>query len=556
MFAAWASQDSTGIEAMATYCERDAAIPVALIQKLMYVPTWVELARVCFTPLYHILNGGQQRRVYNVISRFVMNKYAINQESSGWPAETDDSDYQGATVIEPISGFYKQPVSVLDFESLYPSIMIYFNLCPSVLLLDHDKANTVPHDSHKILHGASFEKEYKFAKHTTGVLPELLRHLLKTRKAVKAQMNTATGFEKFVLNGRQNALKVVCNSVYGFCGVSQEKGLLPCKPVAAVTTLKGRAFIDAAKTYVEATWSGSKVLYGDTDSIMVLWPGNISIAEAYDLGDKAAKEVTDVLRSGTVAGLGLGMLSESRLAVRLANEKVECPYLLIRKKMYAAVKHTPGKMPGTFVSEVEAKGIDAVRRDRTKLVRDLSDNILDALMVKSDETLAFRMLQETLDNINDNKIPMENYVLSKSLKGTYVNGDHMPHVAAWQRMRDRGDSGLPPVGSRMPMVFTLSKTSETLYNVAEHPEYAKKMGLRPWPKYYIESVRSAIERLLEPTGMNVAGLFEAALDRAKFIASGNASLMKRSVSDGSTASVQQGTAKKKKTEPVTSKRLF
>lgn len=67
-------------------------------------------------------------------------------------------------------------------------------------------------------------------------------------------------FKKAVLNGRQNGLKIVCNSVYGFCGVSASKGLLPCKPVAAVTTLKGRSFIDAAKNYVEKTYEGSKVL--------------------------------------------------------------------------------------------------------------------------------------------------------------------------------------------------------------------------------------------------------------------------------------------------------
>jgi DNA polymerase delta subunit 1 len=344
MFEAFRTGNAEGLTQTMEYCIRDAEIPLLLIQKLVYVPSWIEMSRVCFTNLFAVLNGGQQRRVFNVISRFVHNKYALNQPIQGlWPVEDTADDtrapqYQGATVIEPITGFYQTPVSVLDFESLYPSIMIYFNLCPSVLLGYTEKGLTtssVEHDIHEIKFDLgtstsnitsststttspntqnvqnSSSRHYAFAKHIPGVLPQLLRHLLKSRKAVKALMNTSTDpFEKFVLNGRQSALKVVCNSVYGFMGVSDKKGLLPCKCIAAVTTMKGRAFIDRAKQHVEEHWPGSKVLYGDTDSIMVLWPlrdqsGNndvttmssmeltpskkpLTIAEAYENGNQAS----------------------------------------------------------------------------------------------------------------------------------------------------------------------------------------------------------------------------------------------------------------------------
>lgn len=529
LFASWKSQDPAALERVAKYCERDADIPVALIQSFTYVPTWVELSRVCFTPIVTILNAGQQRRVYNVISKFVHNRYAINIRDSGWPEvpydEDEDQskrkpDYQGATVIEPMSGFYKTPVSVLDFESLYPSIIIYFNLCPSVLLLQE---TAVPKDTHTITHniktGSTYaieDRTYTFAKHIPGVLPELLRHLLKSRKAVKAEMNKATGFEKFVLNGRQNALKIVCNSVYGFCGVSAQKGLLPCKPVAAVTTLKGRAFIDAAKTYVESTWPGSKVLYGDTDSIMVLWPPNeaLSIEDAYARGDQASAGVTTVLQTGSIPGLGTSIMPDARFAVKLANEKVECPYLLIRKKMYAAVKHTPGKTG--FQSELEFKGIDAVRRDRTKVVRDLSEQVLDALMIKSDVQLAQTILSTGLTKLLKNEVPIEDYVMSKSLRGTYAS-ENLPHVMAWKRMKARGDAGLPPQGSRMPFVITMPEKTVPLYELAEHPEYIKLRNLRPWAFYYIENIRNVMERLLEPTGIPVSSLFDDAEAKAKFL---------------------------------------
>lgn len=514
MFDAWARQDAARLEDVAVYCERDSEIPMRLIQKLIYIPTWVELSRVCYTSMTAILNGGQQRRVYNVIARFVHHRYAINPRPSGWPEHAED--YEGATVLEPEAGYYTSPVSVLDFESLYPSIMIYFNLCPSVLLLE---SATVPHDVHTIVH-ESGPRNYLFAKHTPGVLPDLLRHLLKTRKEVKQLMAKATGFEKFVLNGRQNALKVVCNSVYGFCGVSVDKGLLPCKPVAAVTTLKGRMFIDAAKTHVETTFPGSRVLYGDTDSIMVLWPPGLTVADAYAKGTLASQSVTTVLQSGSLLGLGTGTLD--RTSVKLANEKVECPYLLIGKKMYAAVKWVPGSHG--FQSELEFKGIDAVRRDRTKVVRDLSERILDALMIKADTSLAMTLLTDGLRGVLDNTISLDDYVMSKGLKGSYAS-ENLPHVAAWRRMTLRGDSGIPPQGSRMPFIVTMPKGKKVpLYEIAEHPAYVKLRSLRPWPEYYIDQIRSAIERILQPTGIPVAELFASADVEAKFLRNGTASL--------------------------------
>lgn len=565
MFEAWRTTDVETMKHTIRYCTRDAEIPLRLIQKLVYVPTWIEMSRVCYTPLSHVLNGGQQRRVFNVISRFVHDKYALNIRDSGWPVrdeeDSDKPDYQGATVIEPKSGFYQDPVSVLDFESLYPSIMIYFNLCPSVLVLDNSLQ--IEKDTHTITHfdenGNPFEKQYCFAKHIQGVLPQLLRHLLKSRKAVKALMNQTTDkFEKFVLNGRQNALKVVCNSVYGFTGVSAAKGLLPCKPVAAVTTLKGRSFIEAAKDYVESKWNAN-VLYGDTDSIMVLWKFGtlhpekaVTIEEAFQLGEQASKEITEFLQQKVGGTFGVGGTLESRTAVRLANEKVECPYLLIRKKMYAAVKWTPSKN-GSLSSELEYKGIDAVRRDRTKVVRELSESVLNNLMLKNNIDASLKVLKDGLASILNNNLPIEDYILSKSLKGTYAS-ENLPHVAAWKRMQARGDPGIPPQGSRMPMVFVMPRDPKNvnLYDIAEHPEFVKRQKLRPWAFYYINNIRNVMERLFEPTNIPVSALFDDAEQRANHMASNTKSLLKRDES----IQLEAATKKKRKVDEVKSKTLF
>jgi DNA polymerase elongation subunit (family B) len=240
---------------------------------------------------------------------------------------------------------------------------------------------------------------------------------------------------------------------------------------------------------------------------------------------KHLKAITDVLQLGTGGVLGLGGSKESRMAVKLANEKVECPYLLIGKKMYAAVKWTPSK-GHEFSSELEYKGIDAVRRDRTKIVRELSEAVLTNLLVHNDIKNALKLLQDGLNSIVDNKVPLEDYILSKSLKGSYAS-ENLPHVQAYKRMQQRGDPGLPPLGSRMPMLFVTPKNPKNvkLYEIAEHPEYVRQKKLRPWAYYYINNIRNVMERLFEPTQIKVSKYFDDAEARANHITSRNRSLL-------------------------------
>jgi len=568
IFSAYRTLNATQMALMLDYCARDADIPILLIEKLSYVPIWIEMSRVSYTSLHSVLNGGQQRKVYNLISHFVHNSHALNVSNSEWPdtavdllhddattsgasaAKKSKSDYQGATVIEPIVGFYTEPISTLDFESLYPSIMIHFNLCPSVYvatsrlkdtLESMDPCNESNLEIHTIDHidqssGALFQKQYGFVKHIEGVVPRLLQHLLKARKIAKKAMALSTdSFEQNVQNGRQLALKISCNSVYGFFGVSAHKALMSCKPVAAVTTLKGRAFIEASKTFVETTYPGSKVVYGDTDSVMILWKtldnNSVSIPKSYALAEEASAAITDLLRAGLVHGATKPLLDTAQSAVTLANEKVYCPYLLIQKKNYAGLKYTikAKHRPDTlqdFDSCVDMKGIDAVRRDRSKLVKTLSENVLDALLVQKSLDLAISKVQSILDSVVNNEAPIEWFVLSKSLKSIYKT-ENQPHVQARKRMIARSDQDVPEIGTRMPYVIVRAKKSGVpLYEHTEHPDYVKKAKLRICAKYYLENAQDVIARLLGPTGQGqaIAKMFSKAIHDADHKASGNTTL--------------------------------
>merc|ERR1712187_381239 len=182
-----------------------------------------------------------------------------------------DDKYEGATVLEPITGYYEKPIATLDFASLYPSIMMAHNLCYCTLV-PPEKMNSV--DPEKVTVTPSGCK-FVLSSTQKGLLPRILEELLAARKKAKREMAEATDpLTKSVLNGRQLALKISANSVYGFTGATV--GVLPCLEISSSVTAFGRTMIDDTKKQVEAKYNikngyehDAQVVYGDTDSVMV-----------------------------------------------------------------------------------------------------------------------------------------------------------------------------------------------------------------------------------------------------------------------------------------------
>jgi len=506
LFRIYNEKDEKGAVEVVKYCERDAEIPVRLMLKLQYLTSWIGLSKVTHLNPESIVNGGQQQRVFSLLSSRVLNTHAINIEPSGWP---NTPEYVGATVIEPDAGFFTTPISTLDFASLYPSIIGSNNLCFSTLVTDRSLLPKLMHEGRPLFQDFAIEhplnnetvtRRYAFVTHVPSVLADALISLLSERKAVKKQMEkTEDPFLKEIFNKRQAALKVVCNSVYGFTGVDVDKGLLSCKPIAAVTTLIGRRLIGMSKKFVENEFKGSRVVYGDTDSIMINW--NVTtLEEAFYLGEDASKKTTSYLRkflineqSSLKAG---GRDVESMVSiVKLEHEKEYWPYLLLKKKNYAGRKWTPKSIdPLVMKDEIDMKGIQAVRRDTVPFVADLSRTILDALLIERSEESALKLLRSTLKDVSLGKLPIEKYIISKSLSASY-KGENIPHVLAWNKMKLRNEPDVPSVGGRMPFVYTSGKAP--LASRAEHPNFASKSNLQLDTAYYIQASKNSIMKLLQ-----------------------------------------------------------
>jgi len=327
MFARFVEGDPKKLYEVAEYCIKDTLLPHKLMKKMCILLNLVEMAKATWVPLSFLVERGQQIKVFSQLSKKARELgYMVPTIKYG---SLPEEQYEGATVLEAQKGAYYTPITALDFEALYPSIMMAHNLCYSTYVMDERRYGKIPGITYETFNIGN--KTYKFAQDVPSLLPAILMELKQFRKKAKRDMAAATGYMKEVYNGKQLAYKVSMNSVYGFTGAG--KGILPCVPIASTTTCRGRGMIEETKTYVEANFPGAKVRYGDTDSVMVEFDvgdrkGVEAIEYSWEIGERAAEECSALFKKPN----------------NLELEKVYWPYFLYSKKRYAAKLWTRVKM--------------------------------------------------------------------------------------------------------------------------------------------------------------------------------------------------------------------
>jgi len=459
---------------LAVYCVKDSYLPLQLMNKLLYMVTYVELARVCKVPINYLLNRGQQIRVF---SQLLNKSYERGMIIPAVKSSKSDDQFQGATVIEPQTGYYKCPIPTLDFASLYPSIMIAHNLCYSTLL-------TRPEPGVEYEESPNNEK-FVSNNEFPGVLPEILKELLAARKATRQLMEKETDqMRKAVYNKRQLALKISANSVYGFTGATV--GKLPCLAISETVTAYGRMMIMKTKELVEQKYTvengypdNANVIYGDTDSVMVKF-GDISLQQAIDLGKEAAAFVSQFFPP----------------PVHLEFEKAYMPYLLISKKHYAGLLHTNA----VKYSYIDAKGIESVRRDNCRLVQNLVQKVLNLLLIDKNSDAAINFVKNVVSDLVSDRIDLSFLVISKTLsKKEDQYKAKQPHVELAERMAKRDPGSAPRMGDRIAYVITDGLKNARAYEKSEDPIYVLEHGLRIDTKYYLENqLEKPLNRLFSP----------------------------------------------------------
>ena len=477
MFARFVEEDPVKLREVAEYCIKDTLLPHRLLSKLCTLINLLEMAKATWVPLCYLVERGQQIKVFSLLTKKAR-EMGFMVPTIMWGQYSADG-YEGATVLEAQKGAYYTPITALDFEGLYPSIMMAHNLCYSTLVMD-SKYENIP--------GVKYETFgfSKFAQDVPSLLPNILLELKQFRKQAKKDMAKSTGALKEMYNGKQLAYKVSMNSVYGFTGAA--KGMLPCVQIASTVTLKGRSMIDETKAYVEKNFPGSKVRYGDTDSVMVEFDvgnrkGKEAIEYSWEIGERAAEECTKLFKAPN----------------NLELEKVYCPYFLYSKKRYAAKLWTKGKDGNMNMDYIDVKGLQLVRRDNTPHMREVCKELLDVVLESSDTGPPKALALQRAIELIEGDVPNDKLILSQGLSDSYKS-QNLAHVQVRNKMRDRQPGSEPQSGDRVPYILLdTGDPKAKAYEKAEDPKYAKDNDLKvDYAYYFINKFLNPVCDLIEP----------------------------------------------------------
>jgi DNA polymerase delta subunit 1 len=168
---------------LAVYCLKDAYLPQRLMDKLMALVNYTEMARVTGVPFNMLLSRGQQVKFISQLFRKALEQQLVVPNLRN---ESSDEQYEGATVIEPSRGYYDVPVATLDFASLYPSIIQAHNLCYTTLLnkTSIEKLNLKKDEDYIVTPNGDLFATSKVRK---GLLTQILEELLNARKKAKKE---------------------------------------------------------------------------------------------------------------------------------------------------------------------------------------------------------------------------------------------------------------------------------------------------------------------------------------------------------------------------------
>ena len=466
---------------IAKYCIQDCDLVLTLMAKLDTFVNACGMADVCKVPIQYIFLRGQGIKIYSAI---VYNASKRNQIIMSQENEEGDISYEGAIVLPPKIGMYlDQPIPVLDFNSLYPSNMIAFNLSPDTLvyvktfnaqgkkikqegsdgeefILKGYKIDEISYDSNGERIVCGFVQPTEDLR-TIGVIPQTLDILLKKRKETRKLMETIKDeSQKSVLNGLQLAYKTVANSVYGQAG-SRTSPIRKLE-VAACTTAAGRDRIQFAKKIVEEEFGG-EIIYGDTDSIFIKFMTK-SLSESIDLAKKAADKITSLCRK----------------PYKIEYEKTFFPFILFCRKRYV------GLMYEDDLNKCKRKtmGIALKRRDNAPIVKDIYGGALDILMETRNIKSCQLFVKDMLIKVLQNKVPLDKFIITKQLRDDYKNPEQIAHRVLADRMEERDAGNKPQVGDRLSFIFVSGREGKQGDRI-EHIDYVKEKGLKPDAEFYI-----------------------------------------------------------------------
>jgi DNA polymerase I len=346
--------------------------------------------------------------------------------------------YEGAYVMDPKVGFH-QNVQVPDFASLYPSIILSWNMSNETVLNETDDYSDFNGDYAKApTTGVCFRTDYE------GMIPKALSRLIKKRGEYKFRAKQyEVGTEEYKnMTNLSTAVKVVTNSFYGLIG--NEGSRFYNKDIARSVTLTGQWLIRQTADYFDQ--HGYETVYGDTDSVFC-------IASQEDM-----MQMIDDLNSQFFPRLLKNVGCKSN-HIKLDFDKGFATLLLITKKRYVGkLSLMKGRQVSSDV-EPEVKGLETQRSDQVRYAQELLRKYMDILIqVEADPVSVDQLLRDDADLFFKKELSVDEIEIAASVKD-YPDKYKVknPQVKVAEQMINDGMEFFP--GMKIPYVVVGHKPS-------------------------------------------------------------------------------------------------
>uniref|UniRef100_A0A673B1P1 DNA polymerase n=1 Tax=Sphaeramia orbicularis TaxID=375764 RepID=A0A673B1P1_9TELE len=465
----------------------DAKLILQIMCELNVLPLALQITNIAGNVMSRTLMGGRaERNEFLLLHAFHEKSYIVPDKPSFKKTQLEMAEgeeevdagkgkrkkkaaYAGGLVLDPKVGFYDKFVLLLDFNSLYPSIIQEFNICFTTVQRE-------AHNAQKKNMEDELEEipEIPDPSLEMGILPKEIRKLVERRKQVKQLMKQQDLNPDLYLQYdiRQKALKLTANSMYGCLGFSYSR--FYAKPLAALVTHKGREM-------------NLEVIYGDTDSIMIN-TNSKSLEEVFKLGNKVKAEVNKLYK-----------------LLEIDIDGVFKSLLLLKKKKYAALV-VEQQSEGRYTLKQELKGLDIVRRDWCDLAKECGNYVIGQILSDQSRDVIVENIQKHLVEVGEKvaggAIPLNQYEIHKALTKDpqdYPDKKSLPHVHVALWINSQG-------GRRVKAGDTISyiicKDGSTL--AASQRAYAleqlqKQDGLSLDTQYYLaQQIHPVVSRICDP----------------------------------------------------------
>jgi DNA polymerase, archaea type len=362
--------------------------------------------------------------------------------------------YKGAIVLEPVVGLHDH-VAVLDFSSMYPSLMVKYNISPDTLVKGPGEGIfKVPEVGHY------------FRQSPPGFYKIVLSQLIASRRAAKseaARLPRGTPEHK-ILKAREKATKVITNATYGYAGWAGSRWY--SREVAESAAALGRDTINRSIKLSKSL--GLKVLYGDTDSLFVEYHQT--------LVDSFIKSVEKDLG----LEINLGQVYKRVLFTEA-------------KKKYAGLLED---------GELDIVGMEAIRGDWSNLARNVQNEVLRLVLEDGNPSRARSYVTNLIRDLKSAKVPKSSLVIWKTLTKRPDDYEvNAPHVEVARKMAKEGW----PVSVGDKVGFIITKRPGKLYQKAE-PHFKVSMDNVDYDYYVQNQIVPAATRVLEVFGITEESL--------------------------------------------------